>query len=253
MTHQVDGSPSPELTGLDPDDNRYPGGKGLAGLHQWIIERLPDHVQYAEPFCGKGGVYRHKVPALTSWLIDRDADVVAWFNRRLQSSRERGHTCVIHGCGIQWMERARRWATPDLLVYCDPTYLPQTRVRQDLYRYEMSVKDHERFLLAAVDLPCAVVISGYPSALYSRMLAGWMLHTRQVVTRGGSLRTECLWVNSPAGQAGTSLLYGQLGSDYRMRERVARKVQRWSAKFAALPPVERRAILLAMLKIERNA
>ena len=40
---------------LDPLDFRYPGGKALAGLAEWICS---------------------KVPALRSWLIDADASIV---------------------------------------------------------------------------------------------------------------------------------------------------------------------------------
>ena len=64
--------------------NLYPGGKSLAGLHQWIVARLPSHVYYAEPFAGKAGIFRNKVPALRSWLIDMDAEVIAWLQRQIR-------------------------------------------------------------------------------------------------------------------------------------------------------------------------
>ncbi len=256
---------SSELAIQDPDDMRYPGSKGLAGVYHWICDRLADHMFYAEPFVGKGAVYRNKVPALRSTLIDRDPAIVDWWRSRIdrdgdgrghrQGRRVRpSHVEVIHGCGIEWMERQAKRAPLDLLVYCDPPYLPITRVRQDLYRFEMTVKDHIRFLVAATRLPCPVMVSGYMSDLYCRYLADWRLDTRVVVTRGGSLRTECLWTNAPAAQASAvAMHYRELGPDFRSRERVARKVKRWAANFGRLPAAERRAIILALLNEERDA
>lgn len=238
----------------------YPGSKAVAGLHEWICEHLADHVYYAEPFVGHGAIFRHKVPALRSWLIDKDTDVLDWWNRRLTREHHQGrrarpsHIELIEGCGIAWMEAARKWVPPEMLVYCDPPYLKKTRVKLDLYRHEMTDREHKRFLLAARALPCMVVVSGYPSALYSEYLADWHLDTRQVITRGGTMRTECLWTNAAGRQASSmSMVYSEFGSDFRTRERVSRKVKRWGAKFEQLPAAERRAILLHLLNAERSA
>lgn len=227
---------------LDPLDLQYPGGKGLGGLHQWIIEHLPPHVYYAEPFAGKGGVFRNKRPALRSWLIDADERVVAWW----QAHELRAAIATV-GDGIRWTELAAEWGPPDLLVYLDPPYMLETRVKKRIYRRELSTADHARLLTAAVAIRGPVVISGYWSDLYAERLAEWRCERRWEQTRGG-LRQECLWL-SPAVETSpaVAMKYSDLGSNYRERERVARKLTRWKAMLRALPARERRALLLALL------
>lgn len=234
----------------DPCDMRYPGGKGLTGLAEWIVAQQPPHVFYAEPFAGKAGVFRHKPPALRTWLIDADPDVIAWWQRQ----RSPGCTAVV-GDGIRWLEIATEWAPHDLLVYLDPPYLPEVRTRRRCYRYELTRDQHEQILRAAVRLPCPVMISGYHSELYEQQLAGWRREEREVITRGGVLRTECLWLNplcTPASSPGVAMQYSDLGTDYRERERVAKRLKRWSAKFRGMDSHERRAVLLTLLAAERD-
>ena len=148
------------------DGNRYPGGKGLAGLHQWIIARLPSHVFYCEPFAGKAGIFRHKIPSLRSWLIDRDEEIITWLQRQIRPGidaaelvtddesaagivirgevpralaiaprQSRRAVLATTGDGIRFVELAAEWAVPDLLIYADPPYLMSTRVRAGLYRF----------------------------------------------------------------------------------------------------------------------
>lgn len=274
-------SPGPVVQASASLDLRYPGGKGLAGLQQWICAQLPPHVYYVEPFAGKAGVFRAKTPALLTTLIDRNADTIDWLTRNAerwdsrshiaspddfgssiagdgdcrghrQGRRGSSHIRIIEGCGIEFMERAAdEECDPETLFYCDPPYHLSTRVKLKLYRYEMSDRDHRRFLRAACRLRCSVVISGYACDLYADRLKGWKLQTRQVITRGGTLATECLWSNQPAAQASAfGMTYDQLGTSFRERERVARLVKRWGADFAKRPARERRAILLALLNAE---
>lgn len=53
----------------------YPGGKNGAGVYQAIINQIPPHRVYIEAFAGSAAIYRHKLPARTSYLIDLDPDV----------------------------------------------------------------------------------------------------------------------------------------------------------------------------------
>lgn len=255
-------------------DLRYPGGKGLAGLQQWICAELPPHVYYVEPCAGKAGVFRLKTPALKSTLLDLDADTCAWLRRHIerwdprsyiagddvgrgnrQGRRGSTHIEIVCGDGIEYMERlADGDCDPETLVYWDPPYHPSTRSKLKLYRHEMADRDHRRGLRAAARLRCSVVISGYMCDLYASRLDGWTLKTRRVITRGGTMATECLWSNSvAAGVSAFGMTYDQLGASFRERERVNRLVKRWGADFAKRPANERRAILLSLLNIESQS
>lgn len=65
------------------------------------------------------------------------------------------------------------------------------------------------------------------------------------MTRGG-VRTEKIWMNYPEGAAYS---HAFAGKDYNDRYRIKRKAQRWKEKFAALPPAERLAIMVALTSV----
>lgn len=56
---------------------RYPGAKW--GIAPWIIEHLPPHEAYVEPFFGSGAVLLRKPPARSELVNDLDGNVVAFF------------------------------------------------------------------------------------------------------------------------------------------------------------------------------
>lgn len=231
-------------------DYRYPGGKSLAGVHQWIVSLLPSHVWYAEPFVGHGGIFRHKPPALRSYLIDCDPAVIAWWHRRADPG------AIVHcGDGIRWLQLAAQWAGPELLIYVDPPYLLSTRVKKRIYARELQILEHMEILAAVRKCNCPVAISGYPSGLYDAWLSTWSRFDREVITRGGVMRTECLWTNYDPGTASPALTmqYSALGPDFRERDRIARKIKRWVKRIQGLHRQERRALLLAILDAERGS
>lgn len=224
-------------------DFTYPGGKGLDGLYQWIIAKMPTHAVYVEPFAGKGGILRRKPPALESFLLDRDEAVIAWWHRLAWPA-----VTVIHGDGIHWLEQHAGELDADTLVYCDPPYLLSTRTKKRIYRHEMSDLEHHRLLRCLKELTCPVMISGYPSNIYESHLEDWRRFEHEAITRGGTLRTEVLWCNfdPSAASPALALSYERLGNDYRERERVARKIKRWVSRLLTIPAEERRALILAM-------
>lgn len=221
-------------------NNCYPGGKGLAGITQWLVGKMPTHSFYCEPFAGKAALLRNKPPAQSSLLIDRDPDTVEWLCELAWPG-----SIVKHGDGIRWLETEAQDLDDDALLYCDPPYLHSTRRRMNLYRFELTRKQHEQVLSLIKRLKCRVMISGYASPLYDRQLKSWQRDTHEAITRGRTMRTEVVWTNfdvrtvSPA----SPVEYSALGDDYRERERVARKLKRWAAKLEALPPREREAVL----------
>ena len=57
----------------------YPGGKNGDGVYQTIINHIPRHWHYFEPFTGGGFIYLRKSLAYMSWLNDIDPDIYeAW-------------------------------------------------------------------------------------------------------------------------------------------------------------------------------
>lgn len=95
-----------------------------------------------------------------------------------------------------------KYDATDAFFYCDPPYLPETRYLQKatVYGCEMTVEDHEQLLNAILPLRGKVMISGYPSELYDRVLEGWRKSTRAVKSQMGNSgedRTEVIWMNYP--------------------------------------------------------
>lgn len=231
------------------ENQRYPGGKNNASTWKWILSHMPPHAFYAEPFFGSGGVFRRKPPALESYLIEQDGDVVAWMRRSAWPGAE-----VVHGCGTEWLLANVQRIDQEWLVYCDPPYLPETRVKQKIYRHEMTKRDHCKLLGVLSGFPARVMISGYPSALYEYALPkerGWHRHELETITRGGTMRTEVLWCNFSAEDL-SPWMARSAGTNFRMRERIKRKRERWTKNFRRLGADERGAILSALVSAEQS-
>lgn len=90
---------------------------------------------------------------------------------------------------------------PRTLFYVDPPYLPATRSAATYYRHEMGIEQHAELLAVLRRLQGMVVLSGYPSDSYDRMLAGWVCHTSPARADGGRKRTECVWLNHACDRA----------------------------------------------------
>ena len=125
----------------------------------------------------------------------------------------------------------------------------ETRTSRARYRHEYTVEDHIQLLACLKSLPenVSVILSGYRSELYNHMLPGWRTREFQAMTRGG-VRTEKIWMNYPEGAAYSHTFAGK---DYNDRYRIKRKAQRWKEKFAALPPAERLAIMVALGEVDQ--
>ena len=71
----------------------YPGGK--ARHAEWIVEHIPEHVCYVEPFGGAGAVLFNKPPSTAEVYNDVDGDIVQFF----EMLRDRHDDLVV------WLER----------------------------------------------------------------------------------------------------------------------------------------------------
>jgi hypothetical protein len=221
----------------------YPGGKGGVGVFQTIINRMPPHRVYAEPFLGGGAVMRAKRPASLNIGIDKDPEAVKAVARAAIAIHGEAGFRFETGDALGFL----RWYpfAGDELIYCDPPYLFDTRNSdRPRYAYELGDKaGHSALLDILTALPCMVMLSGYWSQLYADRLHDWHSIQFQAMTHGGP-RTEWLWCNFPEPIALHD--YGYLGVGFRERERIKRKKQRWTARLHSLPMLERRALLAAI-------
>jgi DNA adenine methylase len=130
------------------------------------------------------------------------------------------HTVIEHRDALHVMEQYTRGYEHETLIYLDPPYLPETRIRKSDYQHEMTTEDHERFLDAIVASNAMIAVSGYPSDLYTDKLRGWDLTTFEMPLHSAGrtqkrkgqaspYRTECLWRN-PACMAGYDAVQTQL-------------------------------------------
>jgi DNA adenine methylase len=207
----------------------YPGGKGKT--YQHIINLMPRHDVYIETHLGGGSVMRKKKPAAVNIGVERDAAVLASWRQMGVPNLE-----LVHGRAEDFLS-----AYPfkgDEVVYADPPYLPELRRRPKLYRCEYTTQDHVALLKILVQLPCKVLVSGYPSALYDRMLPAWnqwrFLSKTQV-----DVREEVVWFNFEVPPQLHDSQY--LGDTFRDRQSTKRRMDRLKSKVLAMEPRERAA------------
>lgn len=258
---------------------RWHGGKWM--LAPWIIEHMPTHRVYVEPFGGAASVLIRKPRSYSEVYNDLDGDVVNLFRvlrdpttaqtlrRDLEltpfareefeaayeettSTVERARRTVIRssmGFGSagasgkktgfransnkigttpahDWMnypastvavaarlrgvvienrdavDVMRRHDGADTLHYVDPPYLPETRDAGGDYRHEMTRGDHEELLRALREMKGRVLLSGYASDMYDDALPDWRRVERASLADGARPRTEVLWMNFTAEDAG---------------------------------------------------
>jgi hypothetical protein len=245
------------------------GSKGSAGIAERIINRMPPHQVYIEPFLGGGAVMRAKRPALLNIGIDLDpaslkltrraggwkpanvdiipvqsmpqatASAVLNYTRTMRSL-PKPFFGFVQGDGIEFIETFPFNGSE--LLYCDPPYLQSTRSKRHrrMFKHEMSDADHERLLAAVLACPARVMISGYRSDLYVSKLKGWSVFRYKAATRGG-VREEHLWFNFPIPEELHD--YRFLGATWREREKLNRRVKNIVGKLRRLPPIERNALL----------
>ncbi len=250
---------------------RYPGGKNGAGTYQKIINMMPPHEVYIEPFLGSGAIMRHKRPASVNIGIDLDVEAVARVSADI-ATRSEDRSIIVENCDVRsrWPSLKEFVASeftihlaryrfccgdalkalpnmrfdPQTLIYLDPPYLMETRKSGPLYRFEFSQDQHSEMLEIIRRLNCMVMVSGYWSKLYARQLKGWRTIHFAAITRGGSMAEEWFWMNFPA--AGVLHDYRYLGNDFRAREWLNRRIRRWKSRLGRMDAMERQALLCAI-------
>jgi len=222
----------------------YPGGKNADYHH--LINQIPPHRIYIETHAGSAAIARRKRPAQRTYLIDLNPDTCAALRSTLALGGDNSGTNVICDDAAAWLNN--QTLPDDSFIYADPPYVMSARSSQRAYyTYEYTDEDHIDLLIALKAQPCYIMVSGYYSDLYADLLKGWRVYTYQSMTRGGGLATEHLWMNYP--QPVELHDYRYLGKNFRERERIKRKKQRWLSKLKTMPILERQAILSALQEV----
>ena len=198
---------------------------------------MPPHATYIETHLGGGAIMQRKPPALRNIGIDRNA-------RSIRTFRCAYEVELVHGCCHRFL--AEFPFAGDELVYSDPPYLLGARKSQRRYRYDYTQADHEQLLASLSALPCAVMLSGYPSELCEQTLQGWHSLSLQVKNQAGVV-TEKLWCNFAPGRAHW---HTDAGQNFTQRQCIKRKAANWAKRYAAMPPGERLAVLAALMAVE---
>jgi hypothetical protein len=215
----------------------YFGSKATSGLCQAIIAMMPPHETYIETHLGGGAIMKRKPVALHNIGIDRNERALARFACDYPVE-------LIHGCAHAFLAaypfRGRE------LIYCDPPYLQSSRSSARRYRFDYSKQDHIALLELLKGLPCQVMVSGYPSALYDELLGQWGSVELQVMNQAG-VRTEKLWFNFTPDRVHWA---SYAGRNFTHRQTVKRKAASWAKRYQAMPRAERLAVLAAMMAVE---
>jgi len=216
---------------------RYFGSKATSGLCQAIIALMPPHDTYIETHLGGGAIMKRKPAALHSIGIDRNPKSLADFECGYPVEK-------VNGCAHRFLAdydyRGRE------LIYSDPPYLHHARSSGRRYRFDYEEADHIALLALLKRLPCHVILSGYPSALYDEQLGDWHTLELQVMNQAG-VRTEKLWLNfTPERLFWASFA----GKNFTDRQRIKRKAESWAKRYQAMPQTERIAVLAAMMAVE---
>lgn len=217
----------------------YPGGKNVNGTYQRIINEIPPHMIYYEPFVGGGTILRKKRPAAYSVINDIDENVMKqWRNYKMEGLNLNNKNA------LEFIPKVAPDIDGESFMYLDPPY-PEASRRSDskLYDYVLSDKDHERLLdiMTTVNFNC--MISTYPNEIYEKKLQTWRKIEFQSTTRG-STATEVLYMNYE--EPNELHDYQYLGNDSWDRQRIKRKISRIVNTLSNLPPLERKAILLEL-------
>ncbi len=217
----------------------YFGSKATAGLYQSIIALMPPHDTYIESHLGGGAIMQRKPAALHNIGIDKDPSSLGDFECDYRV--EKVNSCA-HRFLADYNYRGYE------LIYSDPPYLHHTRRSRRRYRFDYKEQDHTELVELLKTLPCNVILSGYPSALYDRLLPNWRSLELQVMSHSG-VRTEKLWFNFEPDRVYWA---SYAGKNFTDRQRIKRKAANWGRQYQAMPPAERLAVLAAIMATESD-
>lgn len=209
----------------------YPGSKGGNGVWQQIISQIPQCDLFIEAMAGSG-ILSKKLSAYSCSTVTNDID------RSLPTDLHLSYQDLIvkYDC----------IPGKKTVFYFDPPYLFETRKsKRQLYKFEWTVLDHQKFLSQVLTVKCDCMISHYPCNMYNHALQSWRTVRYQAATHNGA-RTECLYMNFPTPKI---LVAADIaGSDCWHRQAIKRKVTRLLSKIKSLPEHEQAALRTELKK-----
>jgi len=245
---------SGDIEGMKPQEfirlseRSYFGGKGGSGTYQTIINQLPKHLTYVSGFLGLDAILRLKVPARFNIGVEINPDITAIWKAATFPQKD------IAPPQLAILQQS--FFTIDLpcfyqastLLYLDPPYTLPERKSSNRYPFEITMQQHRQLLERVVQLPCMVAISCYDNDLYKEYLKDWRKISFEVITRGGTMATETLYMNYPAVAPNQLHDTRFLGSNYRKREVTKKRLNTIYGKIERLTDSEK-AMLFEELKI----
>ena len=208
----------------------YPGGKGKS--FQQIINLMPRHDTYIEPFLGSAAVLKNKLAAKVNIVNDLEESCLQDISLV---------NCKLEKYNKDAVELLKNTLLDErTLIYCDPPYVQSTRKKQKIYKHEYSDDMHIELLEFLTKQTCMVMISGYDSSLYQKYLRNWNSYSFSSQTQNG-VREETVWFNfeKPHNLHDPT----HLGNCFRERQTIKRRVNRLKHKFIQMDTQERSAFM----------
>jgi len=219
----------------------YPGSKWGNGVYQTIINQIPPHEHYVEGCLGSGAILLNKRLASSTVGNDCNRSIIKHWKRPWPL-----HT-IFTVAAVQEVLESLSGNGSETFVYIDPPYPKFSRRSQiDLYKYEMSDKDHRVLLKRVLKVDFNCMISTYPNQLYEEMLIGWR-KISFITAVHGAIATEVLYMNYPEPDELHDYRY--IGVDCWDRQRIKRKIKARVHTLSKLPVQERNAILHELQKL----
>lgn len=244
--------------------SNYFGGKNGNGTYHFIINHIPVHQKYLEPFGGSFAIFRNKLTAVINILNDKDRQAIlniknfvstGLINNKLDAGgksviKEINDTLVPE---IIYKNIDGRVLIKDFIddgnttfIYIDPPYLFESRKsNKKRYNFEMNVSEHEELLKLIIQCKCNVMISAYKNNLYDKYLKDWQRLDFSSQTRKGK-RIESIYINYEVPVILHDFRY--IGADFREREQIKISTNNVLKKFERMNILKRQSILSALFQ-----
>lgn len=204
----------------------YPGQKNIPGVIHKIVNEIPRHKFYYEPFAGTAAIAK-TLPAsgTIKHLNDLNKTVLD------EITLPRDHTVIKTSVGAMDIIQILTTAGTNTFAFIDPPYLHTVRYSNKLYKHEMTEIDHIQLLSAVKSLKCKCMIIHPACELYDLALQSW--RSVQIKIRYNTKTSiEKIYMNYPKQELQT---YKFIGDDCWRRQAIKRKAQRFLKKGLHIP------------------